>query len=118
MAYVMYTDVFSLDSKTAHFNRAFDQVRKDERCIDLLGNSKKIVAYGEPTANKWRRARPIAYVESMFARIIRIFQRRGNNGFSDRKFRISEQLKQFRSFFLVLVLTILQVERQEGSARY
>lgn len=117
MAYVMYTDVFSLDSKTAHFNRAFDQVRKDERCIDLLGNSKKIVAYGEPTANKWRRARPIAYVESMFTKT-RMFQRRGNNGFSDRKFCISEQLKQFRSFFLVLVLTILQVERQEGSARY
>ncbi|KAH8774811.1 TIM21-domain-containing protein [Hyaloscypha finlandica] len=60
VAYFMYTEVFSLDSKTSHFNRAFDQVRKDSRCTELLGNSKKITAYGEPTWNKWRRARPIA----------------------------------------------------------
>jgi mitochondrial import inner membrane translocase subunit TIM21 len=60
VAYFMYTEVFSLDSKTSHFNRAFDQLRKDSRCTELLGNSKKITAYGEPTWNKWRRARPIA----------------------------------------------------------
>ncbi|KAH8748908.1 TIM21-domain-containing protein [Hyaloscypha sp. PMI_1271] len=60
VAYFMYTEVFSLDSKTSHFNRAFDRVRKDSRCTELLGNSKKITAYGEPTWNKWRRARPIA----------------------------------------------------------
>lgn len=56
----MYTEVFSPDSKTAQLGRAFDQVRKDSRCTELLGNSKKITAYGEPTWNKWRRARPIA----------------------------------------------------------
>jgi mitochondrial import inner membrane translocase subunit TIM21 len=61
VAYFMYTEVFSLDSKTSHFNRAFDQLRKDSRCTKLLGDSKKITAYGEPTWNKWRRARPIAY---------------------------------------------------------
>jgi import inner membrane translocase subunit TIM21 len=60
VAYFMYTEVFSPDSKTSHFNRAFDQLRKDSRCTELLGNSKKITAYGEPTWNKWRRARPIA----------------------------------------------------------
>ncbi|RFU28486.1 hypothetical protein B7463_g7866, partial [Scytalidium lignicola] len=60
VAYFMYTDVFSPDSKTSHFNRAVDQVKKDPRCIELLGNSKKITAYGEPTWSKWRRARPIA----------------------------------------------------------
>jgi len=60
VAYVMYTEVFSLDSKTSHFNRAVNKVKKDSRCVDLLGNSKKIIAYGEPTWNKWRRARPIA----------------------------------------------------------
>ncbi|KAI9742907.1 MAG: mitochondrial import inner membrane translocase subunit tim21 [Claussenomyces sp. TS43310] len=60
VAYVMYTEVFSLDSKTAHFNRAVDQVKKDSRCTALLGDSKKITAYGEPTWNKWARARPIA----------------------------------------------------------
>lgn len=62
MAYVMYTEVFSLDSKTSHFNRAVDRVKKDPQCIELLGNSKKIIAYGEPTWNKWARARPIAYI--------------------------------------------------------
>ncbi|TAQ85819.1 hypothetical protein B7494_g5861 [Chlorociboria aeruginascens] len=61
VAYVMYTEVFSLDSKTSHFNRAFNQVKADSRCTDLLGSSKKITAYGEPTWNKWARARPIAY---------------------------------------------------------
>lgn len=62
MAFVLYTHVFSPDSVTSHFNRAVDQVKKDQRCIALLGNSKKITAYGEPTFNKWARARPIAYV--------------------------------------------------------
>jgi import inner membrane translocase subunit TIM21 len=56
----LYTEVFSADSKTAHFNRAVDQVKNDERCTELLGDSKKITAYGEPTFNKWARARPIA----------------------------------------------------------
>lgn len=56
----MYTEVFSPDSKVTHFNRAVDQVKKDPRCIELLGDSKKITAYGEPTFNKWARARPIA----------------------------------------------------------
>lgn len=60
VAYVMYTEVFSPESKTAWFNRAFDQVRGDKRCTALLGESKKITAYGEASWNKWRRARPIA----------------------------------------------------------
>jgi import inner membrane translocase subunit TIM21 len=57
---VMYTEVFSPDSKVNHFNRAVKQVKEDARCTALLGNSKKISAYGEPTWNKWARARPIA----------------------------------------------------------
>lgn len=60
VAYVMYTEVFSLDSKTAHFNRAVDRVKNDPKCVELLGDSKKIYAHGEPTWNKWARARPIA----------------------------------------------------------
>ncbi|RDL33606.1 Uncharacterized protein BP5553_07974 [Venustampulla echinocandica] len=60
VAYVMYTEVFSLDSKTAHFNRAVDQIKNDTRCTDLLGNRKKITAYGEPNMSKWATARPIA----------------------------------------------------------
>ncbi|KAL2061611.1 hypothetical protein VTL71DRAFT_6988 [Oculimacula yallundae] len=60
VGYVMWTEVFSFDSKTVHFNKAVNQVKKDSRCTDLLGDSKKITAYGEPTWNKWARARPIA----------------------------------------------------------
>ena len=47
----------------AYFNRAVDRIKKDHRCLELLGDSKKITAYGEETWNKWRRARPIAWVE-------------------------------------------------------
>ncbi|TDZ22707.1 Mitochondrial import inner membrane translocase subunit TIM21 [Colletotrichum orbiculare MAFF 240422] len=46
--------------KTAHYNRAVDRIRSDQRCIELLGDPKKISAHGEETYNKWRRARPIA----------------------------------------------------------
>ena len=56
----MYTDVFSPQSTTAHFNRAVDRIRTDERIISLLGPSSKITAFGEPSGSKWRRNRPIA----------------------------------------------------------
>ena len=62
VVYVLYTHVFAPDSVTNNFNRAVDKVKKDERCVGLLGNSKKITAYGEPTSNKWAKSRPIAYV--------------------------------------------------------
>ncbi|KAI1447638.1 import inner membrane translocase subunit tim-21, mitochondrial [Annulohypoxylon stygium] len=60
VGYFLFQDVFSPESKTAYFSRAFDRVRKDPECVALLGNSKKIVAHGEETMNKWRRARPIS----------------------------------------------------------
>ncbi|AEO70799.1 uncharacterized protein THITE_2122581 [Thermothielavioides terrestris NRRL 8126] len=60
VGYVLYSDVFSSDSKTTHFNRAVDRIRADARCVELLGDGKKIEAFGEETWNKWRRARPIA----------------------------------------------------------
>ncbi|KAI1482604.1 mitochondrial import inner membrane translocase subunit TIM21 [Daldinia eschscholtzii] len=60
IGYFLYTDVFSPDSRTAYFNRAVDRIKKDPECVRLLGDSKKIIAHGEETANKWRRARPIA----------------------------------------------------------
>jgi import inner membrane translocase subunit TIM21 len=69
VAYVLYTHVFSPDSVTSHFNRAVDRVKKDERCTSLLGKSKKITAYGEPTFNKWAKARPIAYVKNLYPAI-------------------------------------------------
>ncbi|KAK4109583.1 TIM21-domain-containing protein [Canariomyces notabilis] len=60
VGYVLYSEVFSPDSKTTYFNRAVDRIRKDPRCVELLGDGKKITAFGEETYNKWRRARPIA----------------------------------------------------------
>jgi import inner membrane translocase subunit TIM21 len=56
----LFADVFSADSKTNQLSRAFDRIKKDPRCTELLGSSSKIKAYGEPTSNKWARARPIA----------------------------------------------------------
>ncbi|KAK2775936.1 mitochondrial import inner membrane translocase subunit tim21 [Emmonsiellopsis sp. PD_33] len=58
--YLLYTEVFAPDSKTRQFNRVVDRIKEDERCIDLLGDSKQIRAYGEESWNKWTRNRPIA----------------------------------------------------------
>lgn len=54
--------MFSPDSRTAQFNRAVDRIKQDPRCLEVLGDPKKITAHGEETMNKWRRARPISYV--------------------------------------------------------
>lgn len=66
VGYALYSEVFSPDSKTTHFNKAVDRIRTDPRCLELLGDGKKITAFGEETNNKWRRARPIAY-DSLWA---------------------------------------------------
>jgi hypothetical protein len=47
-------------SKTNWFNRAVDRVKDDAQVQELLGDPKKITAYGEQTNNKWAVARPIA----------------------------------------------------------
>ncbi|KAL8710597.1 MAG: hypothetical protein Q9220_004821 [cf. Caloplaca sp. 1 TL-2023] len=58
--YILYKEVFSTDSKTVQFNRAVDRVRSDSRVKEALGSGHKIRAFGEPTWNRWARARPIA----------------------------------------------------------
>ncbi|KPM35597.1 Mitochondrial import inner membrane translocase subunit TIM21 [Neonectria ditissima] len=63
VGYFMWTDVFSPDSKISHFNRAVDKIKDDPRCVELLGDSRKITAHGDETFNKWRRARPVASTE-------------------------------------------------------
>ncbi|ROW05739.1 hypothetical protein VMCG_05323 [Cytospora schulzeri] len=63
VGYFLFTEVFSTESKVTYFNRAFDRIREDQRCLELLGDRRKIKAHGEETYNNWRRARPIAYVE-------------------------------------------------------
>ncbi|KAI6244924.1 Mitochondrial import inner membrane translocase subunit tim21 [Erysiphe necator] len=57
VAYLLYSEVFSPDSKTSHFNRSFNQIKKDPRCIALLGNVDTITAYGE-NGGSWRKSRP------------------------------------------------------------
>jgi import inner membrane translocase subunit TIM21 len=64
VGYFLWTDVFSPDSKISQFNRVVDRIRKDQRCLELLGDGKKITAHGEETMNKWRRARPVASTEN------------------------------------------------------
>ncbi|KAL8776359.1 MAG: hypothetical protein Q9213_008301 [Squamulea squamosa] len=59
-AYFLYKEVFSGDSKTVQFNRAVDRIRSDPRVKEALGSGHKIRAFGEPTWNRWARARPIA----------------------------------------------------------
>lgn len=59
--YFLYQELFAADSKTRQFNRAVDRVKADPRCTELLGPAKEITAYGEPTSNKWARARPLAH---------------------------------------------------------
>ncbi|KJZ79833.1 Mitochondrial import inner membrane translocase subunit TIM21 [Hirsutella minnesotensis 3608] len=63
VGYFLWTDVFSPDSKISQFNRAVDRIKKDPRCVELLGEPKKIIAHGDETFNKWRRARPVASSE-------------------------------------------------------
>ncbi|CAM1511526.1 Fc.00g090390.m01.CDS01 [Cosmosporella sp. VM-42] len=63
VAYFMWTDVFSPDSKISQFNRAVDKIKDDPRCLEILGEARKIQAHGEETFNKWRRARPVASSE-------------------------------------------------------
>ena len=60
VSYFLYQELFAPDSKTRQFNKAVDRIKADSRCTDLLGDPRQIKAYGEPTDNKWARARPLA----------------------------------------------------------
>lgn len=62
VGYVLWTEVFSPESKVTYFNSAVNRIKKDHRCLELLGDSSKIMAHGDETRNKWKRARPIRYV--------------------------------------------------------
>ena len=61
VSYFLYQELFAPDSKTVQFNHAVDRIKSSPECRDLLGPSRKIIAYGEPTSSKWARARPLAY---------------------------------------------------------
>ncbi|KAF2125168.1 TIM21-domain-containing protein [Dothidotthia symphoricarpi CBS 119687] len=63
VGYVLFSDVFSPDSKTAHFNRATTRIRDDARCQKLLGEGSQIAAYGEPSFSRNARNRFITSTE-------------------------------------------------------
>ncbi|EQL02599.1 hypothetical protein G6O67_000690 [Ophiocordyceps sinensis] len=63
VGYLLWTEVFSPDGKISQFNRAVNKIKKDSRCIELLGDPKHIMAHGDENFSKWRRARPIASSE-------------------------------------------------------
>ncbi|KAF2662696.1 TIM21-domain-containing protein, partial [Lophiostoma macrostomum CBS 122681] len=60
VGYLLFSDVFSPSSKTAHFNRATTRVRQSAECVKLLGPSSQISAHGEASWSRWARNRFIA----------------------------------------------------------
>ena len=59
--YLLYTEVFSPNSKTWQFEKAVERIKDDTRCTDLLGDRREIKFYGDNTWSRWARSRPIAY---------------------------------------------------------
>lgn len=65
VSYVLYTEVFSTESKTAVFNRCANRIREDQRCVEILAGKHKgheVEAHGEDSWSRWARNRTIAYV--------------------------------------------------------
>ncbi|KAL6710892.1 mitochondrial import inner membrane translocase subunit tim21 [Coniothyrium glycines] len=60
VGYVLFSDVFSPSSKTAHFNRATTMIRADAQCQKLLGPGPQISAHGESSWSRWARNRHIS----------------------------------------------------------
>jgi import inner membrane translocase subunit TIM21 len=60
VGYFLFSDVFSPDSKTAHFNRATTRVRESRECQDVLGDGSQISAHGEASWSRWARNRFIS----------------------------------------------------------
>lgn len=63
MAYFLFSDVFSPNSKTAYFNEATEKVRQDPRCQKLLGEGSQIAAYGESSFSRYAKNRFISSTE-------------------------------------------------------
>ncbi|RPA87554.1 import inner membrane translocase subunit tim-21 [Ascobolus immersus RN42] len=61
IATLLYKEVFAPDSATVWFNIIVERVKEDKRCLDVLGNTSSIKAYGAPTNSRWARNRPILH---------------------------------------------------------
>lgn len=51
----LFKDVLSTDSKTHHFNEAHRRIKTDPRCVELLGDPKKIWADGGTRRWTWAK---------------------------------------------------------------
>ncbi|KAL5365136.1 TIM21-domain-containing protein [Aspergillus floccosus] len=58
--YLLYSEVFSPNSRTWQYEKAVERIKNDSRCTDILGDRREIKAYGEATTSRWARNRPIA----------------------------------------------------------
>ncbi|KAH6611892.1 TIM21-domain-containing protein [Boeremia exigua] len=63
VTYFLFHDVFSPNSKIAHFNHATDRIRDDPRCQKLLGEGSQISAYGESSLARYVKNRAIRSTE-------------------------------------------------------
>lgn len=62
VGYVIYTEVISPEGTTNQYHRALKRIKEDPKCVELLGDPKKIVARGEQTHSRMARAWSITYV--------------------------------------------------------
>ncbi|KAL5119172.1 mitochondrial import inner membrane translocase subunit tim21 [Pleosporales sp. CAS-2024a] len=63
VTYLLFSDVFSPASKTAHFNRAVSLIRADKRCTSLLGPGPDIAAFGQASWSRLARNRFLSSTE-------------------------------------------------------
>ncbi|KAJ5112391.1 L-galactonate dehydratase [Penicillium argentinense] len=61
--YLFWTEIASPNSRTWQFEKAVDRIKEDSRCTNLLGDRRKIRAFGEKTTSRWQSNRPIASTE-------------------------------------------------------
>ncbi|KAK0650904.1 Mitochondrial import inner membrane translocase subunit tim21 [Lasiodiplodia hormozganensis] len=55
VGYVIYTEVLSPEGTTNQYHRALKRIKEDPKCVELLGDPKKIVAYGEQFHSRMAR---------------------------------------------------------------
>ncbi|KAF4308533.1 Mitochondrial inner membrane translocase complex subunit Tim21 [Botryosphaeria dothidea] len=56
VGYVIYTEVLSPEGTTNQYHRALKKIKEDSKCVELLGDPRKIVARGEQFRSRMARA--------------------------------------------------------------
>ncbi|OJD29582.1 mitochondrial import inner membrane translocase subunit tim21 [Diplodia corticola] len=56
VGYVIYSEVLSPEGTTNQYHRALKRIKEDPKCVELLGDPKKIVAHGEVFHSRMARA--------------------------------------------------------------